>query len=123
MLAVGVVAGFFCVAGVPKFPPPEAWQWMPTIAALAAVVGLAERGASWTRWPLRAAVAVFAAWVTDLDRTPLRIAAAVASLLLVCAALDGVARRGGTRTLLAAILVVAGAAVAVAVVKSPPLVY
>lgn len=116
-LAVGFVAGFSCVAGGPKFPPIESWHWLPTIVVLAALVGLAERRAPWTRWTLRAAAAAFAAWATDLDRTPLRIAAAVAAVLIVFAAIDGVARRGGARTQLAAVFVVLAATSATVVLS------
>ncbi len=116
-VGLGFVAGFLAVAGLPKFPPLEAWQWLPTIAVLAAVVGFVERGTKWTRWPLRAALAVFAAWVTDLDRSALRVAGFVAAACLACFAFDGVARRAGPRTSLAALLVVATAASATLVVS------
>jgi len=108
-LAAGFVATFLAVAGVPRFPPTDAWKWLPFTAALAAAAGFGERGAPWIRWTTRAAVAAFAAWVTDVERTGLRVAAAVAGVLVVAAAFDGVARRAGTRTLLATFVVVATA--------------
>jgi hypothetical protein len=109
-LAAGFIATFLAVAGAPRLPPTDAWKWLPFIAMVALVAVRTERRALllWNRWTTRAAAALFAAWVTDVERTELRVAAAVATALVVAAAFDGVARRG-TRTLLGALVVVAAA--------------
>jgi hypothetical protein len=110
-IAAGFLAGFAGVGGLPSFPILDAWRWLFFIAlaggALAVIASRVSDPPEAIRWTLRAALAVFAAWATVGGKSAVWLAGVFAATIALVWFADGVARRTGPSTFLAATLVVA----------------
>jgi hypothetical protein len=108
-VAAGVVAGYLGVAGVPTFPPVEAWQWVLPLALagfVLAVVDVLRRSLSTrTRWTLRIVPLVAAVWFSLLHRTPTALAVLVPSILAFTWTVDRLGARATARTFLVVVFV------------------
>src|SRR5258706_8133581 len=127
-LAAGFSSGFLVVAGIPRSPPAETWQWLLPLAIaggiLAPLEGLASGRAPLLRWIPRAALALFAAGVSLLPahRTVAAVGGAAAGILALGSALEAAATPAGPRSLLAILLPAAGgSAAALGISRSMPL--
>ncbi len=118
-IAAGLVVGFLGNAGLPGFPPKEAWKWLPYIAMAGAVAGAIEmRVPTPPRWLLRVLLFVVATFVSS----PAADRVSLASLGIAAAGLAGLwatgrlERLGGTRAaLLPSFIAAFGLALALAV--------
>jgi len=120
-VAGGYAAGHVGLGGLPALIPVDKAQWLPHLAVLGAVVGIVESCRNplppWLRWSIRVAAALFAAWASVLDRSPLWIGGVAAAVAAVFFVLDGTARRPLAPPLLFTLAVVATAAAAALVVS------
>lgn len=115
-IAAGFIAAFLAIAGLPTFPPKEAWHWLPFVAVLTAAVGTVEaRLSAVVRTGLQLAVlfpAVFAAVPHAERQSDATYAIAVAAFFST-RSLAWLERRGGAGPTLVPVGVTA-AAIAVA---------
>jgi len=106
-LAAGYVAGHLVVAGPPRIPPAEAWQWLLPLAVAGALLGAAgdrlSRRDPWWRWGLFPAVVLAALGVTLQERTALALGGYGLGFVLLREVLGGAARIAGPRPFLAAL--------------------
>lgn len=93
----GFAAGWTGIVGPPGLVPAETWKWLPVIAIAAGFVAELERflaaRAAWASWPLRAALAVGAAWACLFQKSPLAAAGYGAAILALIEGLDGFTAR------------------------------